>query len=269
MANVSHRANELANILSPQTGGEHIPTLVNPALSGRLFANARDVVLTHVVSVTTGEVPFLFGTVKRGPRGTRGARVVAVTLPRPVPNMVLMSARSSVLRSAGITLDESQKLQLEGDFNSSFTLYCPAHYGTDALYIFTPDLMAKLVDTVGGCDVEFVDNRLLLYVPSAAFTPSESVSRVPDLLAYLNGTLERRTRLYRDDLSEAATVQDPFRRDQLLAVGGYDAGHRIGRDGHRVRTRLNGFQKTGVAFGIVAALAAGIYWVTSVVSAFV
>lgn len=37
-------------------------------------------------------------------------------------------------------------LSLEGDFDRYFTLYCPGDYERDALYVFTPDLLALLID---------------------------------------------------------------------------------------------------------------------------
>lgn len=39
-----------------------------------------------------------------------------------------------------------RSLSLEGDFNKYFTLYVPPEYEIEALQIFTPDIMAKLID---------------------------------------------------------------------------------------------------------------------------
>lgn len=54
-------------------------------------------------------------------------------------------------------------LSLEGDFDCHFTLYCPRGYERDALYVLTPDLMARLIDEAGGLDVEIVDDWLFFY----------------------------------------------------------------------------------------------------------
>ena len=61
------------------------------------------------------------------------------------------------------TFDKSQILSLEGDFDKYFTLYCPKEYERDALYVFTPDLMALLIDEAAPFDVEIVDDWMFVY----------------------------------------------------------------------------------------------------------
>jgi hypothetical protein len=60
-------------------------------------------------------------------------------------------------------MNKDQTLSLEGDFNEHFTLYAPKEYERDALYIFTPDLMALLIDNVSKFDVEVIDDQLFVY----------------------------------------------------------------------------------------------------------
>lgn len=91
---------------------------------------------------------------------------LALQLDRTLPNMVL-DARSNNKAFGGSNLplnfSPDQRLSLEGDFDKYFTLYCPREYETDALYIFTPDLMALLIDHTNKFDVEIVDHWMLLY----------------------------------------------------------------------------------------------------------
>jgi hypothetical protein len=87
----------------------------------------------------------------------------ALRLPVALPNILLRSEdgpRRPLHTSA--VLQESQRLSLEGDFDRSFRLYCPEGYERDALYLFTPDVMARLVDHVRGLDVEIVDDWMFL-----------------------------------------------------------------------------------------------------------
>lgn len=63
-----------------------------------------------------------------------------------------------------------QRLSLEGDFNLAFTLSAPVGYEQDALYLFTPDVMALLMDNARHLDVEFVGNRIFLYAPNGIVT---------------------------------------------------------------------------------------------------
>jgi len=65
--------------------------------------------------------------------------------------------------SVAWSLQTSQKLLLEGDFTEYFTLYCPPGRERDALQIFTPDVMALLIDHGAAWDVEIIDDNLFVY----------------------------------------------------------------------------------------------------------
>lgn len=94
-----------------------------------------------------------------------------VTLLRKLPN-ILLDARANNAMSFGTLstlfegLRRQDKLKLEGDFNNHFTLYAPAQYHTDALYVFTPDVMAALIDAGKNYDIEIVDDELYVYADS-------------------------------------------------------------------------------------------------------
>lgn len=262
------KAQARAQRLCAEGGFTYRALLIDPALSGLLFQRGKRIVLAHVADALNGATAFLFGTIQAGPRGTRGAMLAVLRLPRPVPNIVLVSTSGGVLRKAGIAFDETQRLGLEGHFDRTFTLYCPAHYQTDALYVFTPDVMARFLDTLGGCDVEFVDNRVVIYAPSTAFADTSSISALPSLLHYLGEKLNRQTLRYADDRGHAVSQADPFRRAQLTAFGGEDRGYRVAREGWRIKRRLTALQKIGVALTGVLALACAVYWVAAVWHAF-
>ena len=51
----------------------------------------------------------------------------------------------------------ARRLSIEGDFDEHFALHSPPVSQRDAVYIFTPDLMALLIDETGDFDVEIVD----------------------------------------------------------------------------------------------------------------
>ncbi|PPF79421.1 hypothetical protein C5B96_12730 [Subtercola sp. Z020] len=87
----------------------------------------------------------------------------ALRLPTALPNILLRSEdgpKRPLQTSA--ELRESQVLSLEGDFDRYFRLYCPAGYERDALYLFTPDVMGRLVDNLRGLDIEIVDDWMYL-----------------------------------------------------------------------------------------------------------
>ncbi|ODU77505.1 MAG: hypothetical protein ABT08_06625 [Microbacterium sp. SCN 71-21] len=91
---------------------------------------------------------------------------VAVRLDVPLPNIVLDAVGNNrMFGASNLPADfaRSQHLSLEGDFDRYFRLYCPAGYERDALYLFTPDIMARFIDSAAALDVEIVDDRLFLY----------------------------------------------------------------------------------------------------------
>lgn len=242
--------------------------VVNLPVSGLLFRSSKHVIMENVVDARGADTPFVFATVSRG-RRVRGLKLVVVPLPRPVPNLVLLSSSGRVLRDAGIALQESQRLAVEGDFQDAFTLYCPAGYERDALYVFAPDLLRRLMDAATGCDVEIVDDRVLIYAPAGAFAKPGQLDALPGLVRYLHEKFERQTRRYRDERRTDESLDDPFRRAQVTS-GGADATderHLVGASGRRLRTRTTAWQKVGIAAAALLMAAAGAYWVGMVATA--
>ncbi|MFY9712935.1 MAG: hypothetical protein WAK00_05630 [Microbacterium sp.] len=246
-------------------GYEYRSVWENPPLSGVLFLARAPVRLCDVVDAGDEEPPFLVGRARR--RGRRDVAVIVVPLRRPVPNMILAGTRGSILPSLGIALREDQRLRLEGDFNSHFSLYCPREYEQDALYVFTPDVMALMIDTVGVRDVEFVDDRLLLYAPVEAIYRVDALGNAKRLVDLLHAKLDRQTRLYSDLERAGAARKDPFRRAQLTTQGAGDFV--VGNRGRRIRLRTTALQKIGIGVAALGAVAAGSYWLWMVFSSFI
>ena len=90
---------------------------------------------------------------------------IAIRLNAPLPHIVLDAVGNNGLLGSNLpaSFDKDQRLSLEGDFDRYFTLYCPAGYERDALYLFTPDIMARFIDNAAALDVEIVDDWLFLY----------------------------------------------------------------------------------------------------------
>ena len=109
---------------------------------------------------------------------------LALRLDRTLPHMVLdATGNNSIfgLSNLPASFDRKQVLSLEGDFDRYFTLYCPSQYERDALYVFTPDLMALLIDETQHFDVEIIDDWLFAYSASALqFRSRRDGAPVPD-----------------------------------------------------------------------------------------
>jgi hypothetical protein len=124
-------------------------------------------------SFDMGNYSYVTGSGKSRTTHTWG--YLAFRLDRKLPHMVLDSrANNGLFGSSNLPMAfaRDQVLSLEGDFDKYFTLYCPARYESDALYVFTPDLMALLVDEVAPFDVEIVDDWMFVY-SAAAFNSTD------------------------------------------------------------------------------------------------
>lgn len=139
----------------------------DPQYSGMIFDKGHDRKLKEaIVFPGFGEIGNYSYTVGSGKnQRTYDYGYVSISLDRRLPHMVLDAKKNNFLGMSNLpeSFGASQKMSLEGDFNEHFTLYAPAGYEKDALYIFTPDVMAKLIDDGGGYDMEVVDDTLYLY----------------------------------------------------------------------------------------------------------
>lgn len=56
-----------------------------------------------------------------------------------------------------------KKLSLEGDFDKYFQLYVPKDLEIEVLEIFTPDVMAELIDKFRGFNIEICEDKMYVY----------------------------------------------------------------------------------------------------------
>jgi hypothetical protein len=133
---------------------------------------------------------------------------LSITLPTRLPNMILdaKSNDSGPFSSLLKRPKASQALSLEGDFDSHFRLFVPTGYERDALYVFTPDLMALLIDETGDLDVEIRDNQLIVYKPGGFDLADPSVwTRFDRIRETVGAKAWSQTDRYTDE--RAATLQ--------------------------------------------------------------
>ena len=224
----------------------------------RPWADRGQIALTRVIRPFGNQrVEFANFELVRGSapsRSTQFGGYCAIRLGAALPHIVVKSKAGGVsqLTSQAVPA-RAQQLSLEGDFDSHFTLYCPAGYERDALYLFTPDIMARLIDSVNGFDVEIVDDWLFLIKTSDVVTlrPATWVG----LVEATNALLEKvgRWERWRDDRQPASSAYAPvFSLDSSSTSG-------VAADGRRLRMGLGkgvllrgGF---GVAFLIAVVLA--------------
>ncbi|MCP2638304.1 hypothetical protein K0817_017250 [Microbacterium sp. HD4P20] len=150
-------------------GMSYLPRLANPGLPGMIFSLGSS---RQASDLVRGERPrfvefanYRYTTGSGKNRTTHKWGYVAVKLDVPLPHIVLDATGNNGLFGSNLpaTFDKDQRLSLEGDFDRYFSLSCPAGYETDALYLFTPDIMARFIDNAAALDVEIVDDWLFLY----------------------------------------------------------------------------------------------------------
>lgn len=128
---------------------------------------------------------------------------LALKLERNLPHMVLDARGNNGILGASTlptTFRRDQKLSLEGDFDRHFTLYCPRQYERDALYVFTPDLMALLIDETAAFDVEIVDDWMFVYsVQPFALDEAKTVNRLFGIIDTVGAKTLRQTDRYADE----------------------------------------------------------------------
>lgn len=152
-----------------RNGMTYQPFLENPALPGMIFGNGHSRRSSDLVRGTTPRfVEFANYTYKTGSgknESTHRWGYVAIRLDVPLPHIVLDALGNNALFGSNLpaSFDKDQRLSLEGDFDRYFSLFCPAGYESDALYLFTPDIMARFIDNAAALDVEIVDDWLFLY----------------------------------------------------------------------------------------------------------
>lgn len=150
-------------------GMTYVPGHAQPALPGMIFGigssrSSSDLVRgTQPRFVEFANYQYTTGSGKN--RTTHRWGYVAIKLDVPLPHIVLDARGNNGLFGSNLptTFDKDQRLGLEGDFDEFFSLYCPAGYERDALYLFTPDIMARFIDNAAALDVEIVDDWLFLY----------------------------------------------------------------------------------------------------------
>jgi hypothetical protein len=134
---------------------------------------------------------------------------LAMQLDRKLPHMLLDSLQNNSWAGLGFSslFSRDQVLSLEGDFNRYFTLFCPKQYERDALYVFTPDLMALCIDEAAPFDIEIVDDWMFVYStrPLKVDDP-HVVARIFRIIATVGAKALRQTDRYQDEKVAAPFV---------------------------------------------------------------
>jgi hypothetical protein len=182
-----------------------------PELPGMFFNMGHSKRASHVVSGSTDSTDFQFANYTYTTGSGKNTRTytigyIQIQLERQLPHIVLDAVKNNA-RMFGfnssnlpIAYSKDQAMRLEGDFNDHFQLYAPAGYERDALYVFTPDLMALFIDVVGVYDAEIVDDKLFIYAPMGIqYEDVTYMERIFQIIDVVGKKTIRRTDRYQDE----------------------------------------------------------------------
>ena len=188
-----------------QNGWAYADALERTRRPGAPFARVAHGRERAVIACDDERMPFELGMHHSVSHGQERATIqrpfafVELPLPSSVPHIVLANRRRSVIPTLGLGRGAA-RMDLEGDFAQTFRLIVPEGYQQDALYIFTPDLMARVLDLGSGAEIELVSDRLYVYLPgSTRFDRAHTMAAVMTLAEDFHRRFAARTALYRDD----------------------------------------------------------------------
>lgn len=177
----------------------------DPSYAGMIFdeGHSREIDAALVIPgrAEIGNYVYVTGSGKN--RTTHPWSYIKTKLDRKLPHMALDAKKNNLfgrISNLPDTFDKSQTLSLEGDFNKHFTLYAPKQYERDALYVFTPDVMAALIDNGSGFDMEVIGDELYIYKTGYFNLGSEKdIRSALSIVDVVRGELQDQTAYYADE----------------------------------------------------------------------
>lgn len=219
--------------LAEANGAVYIGDGSPDGMSGLIFDNGHARKINHAIAfkqgIELGTYQYVTGSGKNQQTHTYGYARVA--LGKELPNMVL-DAKSNNFIGTNLpdSFHNSQKLQLEGDFNDHFNLYVPEKYKRDALYIFTPDVMQAVVDHGKNFDMEVVGSELYIYrTKGVNLTSKADIEDWLSVVGAITSELKDQSRRYVDERAVG----------QMQVVGSEAQPASIAFEGRRLKTTSN------------------------------
>ncbi|HBO64904.1 TPA: hypothetical protein DD425_03005 [Candidatus Saccharibacteria bacterium] len=185
----------------------------NPGYSGLIFDEGSSREISSAIVFPDGKElgNFKYVTGSGRNRSTRQWGYMRVPLVRRLPHMVLDAKANNILRSRFSNLPDALGgnvvVSLEGNFNDFFTLYVPKGYETDALYVFTPDVMAAIIDHGTMYDIEVVDDAVYFYAHNSHKLTSEAhIKKMLSIVQAISSELLAQSDYYADYRVENRTI---------------------------------------------------------------
>lgn len=130
--------------------------------------------------------------------GRKVIQVYSVKLPKELPHIFMRNrqAGSKHLSSLPRHFDDDQRVSLEGNFDTFFTVYTHRRTITEALSLLSPNVMEALVRSNTKFDIEIIGTRLYLYSDNYLTTAHELDEALRSLINVAE-TFEHRLKSWR------------------------------------------------------------------------
>lgn len=220
MGRVAMRVRQFAE----RNGFVYVAVRPNPLYGGMIFSDriGSDRIARNIVCATeSGTIPFELGQYSYTTGSNDDTTLhewvyICVKMKRNLPHIVL-DAKANDSHVFGVdtgsdlplSFTRDQIVHLEGDFDTHFTLYAPKEYEDDALYVFTPDVMALLIDEAWQFDAEIVDDDVYFYLQNEKGITMDNpmlMQKLMDIVMTLGSKLQSGTQYYVDDHTTVAAA---------------------------------------------------------------
>lgn len=106
--------------------------------------------------------------------------VIELDLPKNLPHIFIDNKKGNswLNREILTAFNDSQLVQLEGNFSRYFNVYSVPGYHIPLLTLLNPGFMGKLMDYRDHFELEFLDNKAYMYFANEYIDTKESMSRV-------------------------------------------------------------------------------------------
>lgn len=160
---------------------------------GLMFQQGAGRRISHVIEGVVGDRRFRifnyeFGVGSGDNQKIYYYTVFVFTFDGSFPHIYLNNKRNSYSIKAG------EVVPLPSEFEKQFSLSAPRKYEIEALAIFTPDVLARLLDNEFAHDVEFIDHKVLIFTDGLMNTfekLEQEFNRVLELEDLLDEKLDR------------------------------------------------------------------------------
>jgi hypothetical protein len=137
-------------------------------LDGSLFQVGHDQSVTDVVSGRFQDRPislftYTYVTGYGKTQQTHSYTIYELQFDSAMPDILLENASHAFGEALVDKITGKELVKLEGDFNKYFSLSIPKGYEVEALEIFTPDVMQKLIEKAKNFSLEIVNSHLFIY----------------------------------------------------------------------------------------------------------